>query len=71
MNDITTNGDRPELEKNVSSVTGELNSSSEFGIGIVTGTQEIEADWSLCITLCCCSCSGGGGGGSSQLQKTR
>jgi hypothetical protein len=60
--------------KGVKEIVGELNSSSNFGVGIMTGNQEVRFGEdsslciSLCITLCCCCCSGGSGG-SGQMKK--
>lgn len=58
-------------QKNMSAITSELNTDSDFGVGVMTGTQELEGDWSLCIALCCSSSCCGGGGGSTQMKKAK
>lgn len=67
--------DNTEITKNMSRITSELNTDSDFGVGVITGNQQIESDdWWKKICLCegniivCCSC-GGRGGGASQMEK--
>ena len=62
--------DRDDNLKNMRNVTNELNTDSDFGIGVVTGNQEIENSFwdKLCAIVLCCSC-GGGGGGATQMKK--
>lgn len=71
MYDYETNAE-PVVTKNITSTSGDLDTSAVFGVGVVTGAQELEQDWSLCVILCCC-CGGGGnsggGGGAVQMKK--
>ncbi|WP_161968503.1 hypothetical protein [Heyndrickxia coagulans] len=66
----------PREKKAAQFYSQDTSRESLFGIGALTGSQEMHnahdggGGIQLCFSLCtCCSCCSGGGGGSAQMKK--
>lgn len=64
---------KPGQGKKAIVYTTTITTETDFGMGFLTGSQEINyggvpSDINLCCT-CCSSSSSGGGGGASQMKK--